>query len=469
MKYLSLHCRGHSLFAEKRLCFQIPGGESPEPPVPEDIQKRNDDAQKQSGEKNKNDAEQKEKTDRQNKRKALRAELAKLSGEIKIQAQSKEKLDELRKKQQSLNFLLGSANNQELIREIAQDMSMPDLEDQLRQLADTKTGQEAIKRITTGLNALNSGVGFEQYTSEDGIMKFARDIIGSDIGSNVLSAMRERGLTIQNETIIRILFIAMRGFAASAFSTSRFFNAFPELREKGRQFHYRIALEAQVRSQGGSVLNMTELVTRPIVELKLLALGQNADASEQRWYDMYEAWRTIAQRNRQSSMSAAVPPLPTIAQAMNEKRTKDYIAAVNGTPTPTPTSNPTEIGQARQLGGLDFPADGIVRVEGTPRVITHNAKQVKFERNSDNHFLVKMQPDFSINRVIKFADAAGQEADALKLKAVPAVTTTGDVEVVASKGNVERTVKVSQLAQAIEQNPTRTKIIITDNNRLNLL
>ncbi len=402
--------------------------------------------------------ETKQNLDAQNKRKKLRAELAKLTADVERTntiAKSKKQQEELKSKQLALQTLLRNTDPA-LLKEIGDEIGVENFQKQLEDLASTTQGQEAIKRLTTGLNALNSGVGFEQYTSVEGIMKMSRDIVDSELARSILDAARERGINIPSETAIRILFVAIRGVAASAFATFRIFNSFPELREKGRQFHYRIALEAQLRSQGNAALSLTSMVTQSTEQLELLALGQNPDAIKKRWFDMYEAWRTIAQRNRQSSMSAAIPAMPTIAQAMNEKQSKDYIAAVNGTPIPqTEVASPLP----RSIDSLIFnpPAFTLEVRADQPLSVTVNGTRMDFTKDNSNVIQVR-----TAGRTIpiRFGTIGGTAITRLTLFAPTA--NAGDIQVRLNENTTQPSFTLGTLVDQARTHPNNNTINLTN-------
>ncbi len=410
------------------------------------------------------------------KRKDLRARLLKLEAEIKTGAALKESTAQEKKLKEG-----HMEREREIIRSliadngiIFQQAGVTNIESQLRSFIETDNQRSAPlrKQLLEILAPLTQGQVRRGLMSAEGMMEMVTTMVSSGTSQAVQEFVRQNlGINVDVAGISAALFSLLRGKVAEYFSTLPLFNVMPDIQRQGREYHYRIALEAELASKVVPPPSFLEMFAMSNEQMQNRIPDFGGSAIRTSWDNLYAGWRTFAQTTRTARRNAALPPIPSVEQARTfasmppAEARKQYVASLNGTVENQPTTTPVENGQPRQIGTLDFPASGIVPVEGTPRIIKHNNKDMKFEKNSDNHFLVKMQPDLSINRVIKFADAPGQEADALKLKAPAAPSTvTGDVEVVASKNGQERTIKLGRLAEVIEANPTKPKIIIRGNN-----
>lgn len=454
MKHMLTHLRPSFSFRESRLCFQnTPGGNLDLPPPS---------PSEQQNQKKVNNAGEKMNVEQQGRFKELRVKLAKLEMEVKRAnaiKDSKEKVAHMKEQQEAIRVLLRSVEPS-LIQEFARETRVPDLVSRLEGMLYSDAGEQARKRLIEGLAALNSGTSFQQYATEEGIMKVARNIVGSGLARNILEGLRERGFAVQTETVVNFLFGVVRGFAANAFATSKWFNAMPELRERGRQYHYRIALEAHLRAEAarnnGTPPNFADMFSQSTADLETLAVPANRENCRRDWNTLYDAWRTVAQGRRQNNMSAAIPPVPTIEQAADMAGAgQKYLASINQAPQQQ-NNPPPESPRPRPIDALIFnpPNFELPVTEAQTLTVAVNGTRMQFRKDGGN---LQMRAGSDDSAPFRTFYDANNTTRAASLTLVAASANAGDIEIRANGRNqgVRLSVLQQQVTATANQNMNR--------------
>lgn len=454
MKRTFSHLRSSFFFREARLYFQNAPGGNPDflPPSPAE----------QQNHKKMNHVGEKMNVEQQERFKELRGKLAKLEMEVKRAnaiKDSKEKVAHMKEQQETIRVLLRSIDPS-LMQEFARENRVPDLVSRLEGMLYSDAGEQARKRLLDGLAALNAGTSFRQYATEEGIMKVARNIVGSSLARNILDGLRERGFTVQTETVVNFLFGAIRGFAANAFATSKWFNALPDLVAMGRQYHYRIALEAHLRAEAvrnnAMPPSLADMFSQSTADLEARAVPTNLANVRQNWNTLYNSWRTVAQGQRQNNMSAAIHPVPTIEQAADMAGAgQKYLASINQ--ASQQQNNPLpESARPRTIDSLIFnpPNFELPVTESQVLTVTINGTRMQFRKDSGNLQMRSGNDDNAPFRTFYDGNNATRVAS---LMLVAASANAGDIEIRANERNqgVRLSALQQQVAVAANQNMNR--------------
>ncbi len=399
----------------------------------------------------------------------LKKEFAATEALRKNSKQNFEKLKlQIEREQQVVQRLLANIDQRALER-LGQQIGVPDLAKRLPEILRSSEAQEARTQLLDVLNKISSGNNIDFYTGDEGILKISRTIIQSEGVQKIFAGLAEKGINIPQDKVLELLFGALRGYISDFLATSKLFSGSINMQQRGRASRYRIEVEraylAHLQRNGAIAPGLDELLALSMTQMEETILRPNTKEIKDRWNQLYDSWQLVGQTARRGSMFGSIPPAPTIEHARTEESGKKYLAFINAAQKQQAEKTANT---PRMIGGLDFNlngANGTVAVDTTERIITHNLKPVKFQKNSNNSFTVKMETNPEQVRTIKFYNNGDQDPDSLKLVAPAAPSdVTGEVEVVASKGGVDKKVRLSQLTDTIRNHPNKTKIVIRETN-----
>lgn len=355
-------------FSERRLCHDQTGPSEKfiKQGAQEKLEKSGGAAEKAAVQKQTGENLQKAKTDVQiAAEKKLRADLQQFAAEIRkgnqlqeaqkkgVQPDEKAKkvLEDQRDKERGmLNTLvrdLGAADPA-FLKILAVEARTPGLTAEnfgtdLQRIFNTETSR---KELLDGVSRIQNGnmPNFLQG-GDQGILNLAQSVVKSQGAQNVIAEIRKRGVDISDETILKLIFVGIRGFFANLIANSPSLSAMPEMRERARQMHYRMALETHLRAKnqnnGFPQLGLMETVALPTPELEGRALGRELTPLQKseirtRWNALYDGRQAVAikaRANRSTTNPTPVPPMPTLDNALTDAAEDAYCTTNNVTTT----------------------------------------------------------------------------------------------------------------------------------------
>lgn len=395
-------------------------------------------------------------------------------GENRVVAEGRMIANLLNFTDQELMKETGVSGMKDLLAQVLKDPLSEDRTKLLNALVKMETG----KTLNVFGIEVNADVSMDNLQGK--LLKFAGDVAGNEKVSNILQALNDRGVKINVSQVTHLLFTAMRAFAANRLSLMSIpFLEGTELmalaRERGKELHYRMALESHARAEikrvpslssdiGGNVVTATTAVLQEV-----LGLPERQIQVKNQWDLLYKEWSETMIAIRKNGSQAPSFRVPGIADASAIDKTNEYLAALRKL-LPQPGNSSENVNgqkQNRVIGGLTFEPGKDIEVKQETIKVDINNKNIRF--NSPNKGSNSVQLGEMIYALM-LADGSGQK-DAIVVKLHPSPNdNAGDIEVVLVTGTENVKAKLSDIEKLMSGNTdiTKKKIVVSADGKVEL-